>query len=240
MSTANLSTLDIYGGRDPREIPAYRFGDAASYLGVALTTLRAWVKGMPYTNKDGSKGYFKAVFALPEPDRPLLSYMNLVEAFVLSGLRREHRIRLDKIRIAIKTLQREFKSAHPLAEHEFETNGVDLFVQEYGQLINVGRDGQLAMRNILENYLRRVEHDPSGRAARLYPFIRLNGTEQPRNVVINPYVSFGKPVIAGTGLPTRVVAERFKAGDSIPQIAANYGRKEEEIDDAIRYELRIA
>jgi uncharacterized protein (DUF433 family) len=86
----------------------------------------------------------------------------------------------------------------------------------------------------------RVEHDPSGRAARLYPFIRLTGTDQPKNVVINPYVSFGKPVITGTGLPTRVVAERFKAGDSIPQIAANYGRKEEEIDDAIRYELRIA
>ena len=54
-------------------------------------------------------------------------------------------------------------------------------------------------------------------------------TDQPRNVVINPYVSFGKPVIAGTGLPTRVVAERFKAGDTIPQIVANYGRKEEEI-----------
>jgi uncharacterized protein (DUF433 family) len=221
-------------------MPAYRFGDAASYLGLALTTLRAWVKGMAYATKGGSRGFFKPVFSLPEPDLPLLSYMNLVEAFVLSGLRRKHRIKLDKIRIAIGALKREFNSKHPLAEHQFETNGVDLFVQKYGQLINVGRDGQLAMRSVLENYLTRVEHDPSGRAARLYPFIRLNDTEQPRNVVINPYVSFGKPVIAGTGLPTRVVAERFKAGDSIPQIAANYGRKEEEIDDAIRYELRIA
>jgi uncharacterized protein (DUF433 family) len=137
-------------------------------------------------------------------------------------------------------LQERFNSKHPLAEHQFQTNGVDLFVEEYGELINVGTGGQLAMKEILEAYLTRVEHDPSGRAARLYPFIRLTGTDQPKNVVINPYVSFGKPVITGTGLPTRVVAERFKAGDSIPQIAANYGRKEEEIDDAIRYELRIA
>ena len=96
------------------------------------------------------------------------------------------------------------------------------------------------MKQVLEAYLTRVEHDPSGKAAKLYPFIRLLGTEQPRNVVIDPYVSFGKPVISGTGLPTRIVAERFKAGDSIPQIATNYGRPEEEIDDAIRYELRIA
>lgn len=101
----------------------------------------------------------------------------------------------------------------------------------------MGRDGQLAMRSLLESYLTRVEHDPADRAARLYPFIRLSGSEQPRNVVIDPYVSFGKPVIAGTGLPTRVVAERFKAGDSIPLIASDYGRKEEEIDDAIRTSL---
>lgn len=195
---------------------------------------------MNYTQKDRSKGYFKPVFSLPDPHRSLLSYLNLVEAFVLSSLRREHLINLSKIRTAIDSLREHFNSAHPLAEHEFQTNGVDLFVEEYGQLINAGRGGQLAMREVLETYLTRVEHDPSGRAAKLFPFIRLAGTDQPRNVVINPYVSFGKPVIAGTGLPTRVVAERFKAGDTIPQIAANYGRKEEEINDALRYELRIA
>ncbi len=238
--TPNRPKIDIYGGRDPREIPAYRLADAASYLRVPKTTLRAWVKGTHYGTGDNRR-FFRPVFFLPEPDTsPLLSYTNLVEAFVLSSLRRKYKIDLYKIRTAITSLQKRFNSQHPLAEHQFQTNGVDLFVEEYGELINVGQGAQLAMKQILEDYLTRVEHDPSGRAARLYPFIRLIGVEQPRNVVINPYVSFGKPVISGTGLPTRVVAERFKAGDSIPQIAANYGRKEEEIDDAIRYELRIA
>jgi uncharacterized protein (DUF433 family) len=236
---ANNSSLDIYGGRDPREIPAYRLADAAKYLNIAPPTLRSWIKGYYYPIKGGRK-FFKPVFSLPESDIPLLSYTNLVEAFVLSSLRRKYKIDLYKIRIAINSLQREFNSRHPLAEHRFETNGADIFVETYGQLVNVGRDGQLAMRQVLQNYLKRVEHDPAGKAARLYPFVRLNGTEQPRNVVINPYVSFGKPVITGTGLPTRVVAERYKAGDSIPQIARDYGRKKEEIDDAIRYELRVA
>ena len=240
LPTTESPNVDIYGGQDPREIPAYRVTDAASYLGIPVTTLRAWSRGMNYAQRDGSKGYFKPVFSLPDPDQSLLSYLNLVEAFVISSLRKEHLINLSKIRTAIDSLQERFNSAHPLAEHEFQTNGVDLFVEEYGQLINVGLGGQLAMRQVLEAYLTRVEHDPSGRAAKLYPFIRLTGTDQPKNVVINPYVSFGKPVIAGTGLPTRVVAERFKAGDTIPQIAVNYGRKEEEIGDALRYELRIA
>jgi uncharacterized protein (DUF433 family) len=241
ISEGSHANLDIYGGRDPREIPAYRVTDAASYLGIPVSTLRAWSGGMHYGLRDGRKGYFKPVFSVPDPDCPsLLSYFNLVEAFVLSSLRKKHLIKLFKIRTAIDSLRERFDSTHPLAEHEFQTNGVDLFVEEYGQLINLGRGGQVAMREILEAYLTRVEYDPSRRAAKLYPFIRLAGTDQPKNVVINPYVSFGKPVIVGTGLPTRVVAERFKAGDSIPDIAADYGRKEEEIDDAIRYELRIA
>ncbi|MFN2529681.1 MAG: DUF433 domain-containing protein [Pyrinomonadaceae bacterium] len=240
MSNPNNQKSDIYGGRDPREIPAYRVTDAASYLGIPVTTLRAWGRGMNYGQPGGAKGYFRPVFSLPDPEQSLLSYFNLVEAFVLSSLRRKHLLKLFKIRLAIDSLRERFKSTHPLAEHEFQTNGVDLFIEEYGELINLSRVEQLTMREVLEAYLTRVEHDPAGQAARLYPFIRLTGTDQPRNIVINPYVSFGKPVIAGTGLPTRVVAERFKAGDSITEIAADYGRKEEEIDDAIRYELRIA
>lgn len=239
MSNPNTPKIDIYGGRDPREIPAYRVTDASSYLGVPVTTLRAWGRGMPYGPKGSQKNYFKPVFSLPDPNRSLLSYFNLVEAFVLSSLRKKHLIKLFKIRMAIDFLQDKFNSPHPLAQHEFQTNGVDLFIEKYGELINLSHVEQMSMREVLEIYLTRVEHDPKGLAARLYPFIRLSG-EQPRNVVINPYVSFGKPVITGTGLPTRVVAERFKAGDSIPQIAANYGRTPEEIDDAIRYELRIA
>jgi uncharacterized protein (DUF433 family) len=239
MREGNPSAIDIYQGRDPRDIPAYTYADAAAYLSLPLSTLRSWIRGYEYQTKGGRK-LSKPVFYLPEPKLPRLSYMNLVEAFVLGSLRRKYKIDLQKIRTAIAALEREFGSRHPLAQHRFETNGIDIFVEKYGQLINVGRDGQLAMRDVLQSYLTRVEHDPAGKAARLYPFIRLNGTAQPKHVVINPYVSFGKPVITGTGLPTRVVAERYKAGDSIPQIARDYGRKAEEIDDAIRYELRIA
>jgi uncharacterized protein (DUF433 family) len=36
-----------------------------------------------------------------------------------------------------------------------------------------------------------------------------------------------------------VVAERYKAGEDVTYIARDYGRKEEEINDAIRYELKL-
>ena len=60
------------------------------------------------------------------------------------------------------------------------------------------------------------------------------------SVVIDPEVSFGRPVIAGTGIATGEVAARHKAGETIVQLATDYGRSLEEIDEAVRCEQRAA
>jgi hypothetical protein len=42
MAKPNTAEFDIYGGVDPREIPAYRYVDAARYLNIASPTLRSF------------------------------------------------------------------------------------------------------------------------------------------------------------------------------------------------------
>jgi uncharacterized protein (DUF433 family) len=44
-------------------------------------------------------------------------------------------------------------------------------------------------------------------------------------------------VISGTGIPTRIIFERYAAGESIQDLADDYGRPRLEIEDAIRCEL---
>jgi uncharacterized protein (DUF433 family) len=75
--------------------------------------------------------------------------------------------------------------------------------------------------------------------ARLFPFTRKRQPDEPKAVVIDPYVSFGRPVLAGTGIATAVVAERYKAGESIADLAEDYGRQALEIEEAIRCELSV-
>ena len=58
-------------------------------------------------------------------------------------------------------------------------------------------------------------------------------------LAINPAVGFGKPVIAGTGIPTAVLAERFKAGESVQALAEDYGAEKTAIEEAIRVELDL-
>jgi len=52
--------------------------------------------------------------------------------------------------------------------------------------------------------------------------------------IIDPYVYFGRPVLVGTGIPTAVIADRYKAGDSVDDLANDYGRQWLEIEEATR------
>ncbi len=223
---------------DPREIPAYSIPEAAHYLRFPVTTLRSWVRGRFYPTESGPK-FFKPIISIADGDWSLLSFFNLVEAHVLSAIRRKHRVPLPKVRQALNFLEKKFPSAHPLADHRFETDGLNLFVEKWGQLINISQHGQLAMRRLLEAHLKRIERDSSGFPVKLYPFTRNFAAEEPKVVVIDPYVSFGRPVLAGTGIPTAVIAERYKAGESIDELAGDYGRERLGIEEAIRCELQI-
>ena len=159
---------------------------------------------------------------------------------MLSAMRRKHHIGLPTIRRALALLTERLGSKRPLLQEQFATNGVDLFVERVGQIINLSRDGQIEMADLIRAHLERIERDAKGLPIKLYPFLRNQPLrDQPRTVVIDPQVSFGRPVIAGTGIPTAVLAEQFKAGDTPATLAKEYGASEEAIWDAIRCELDL-
>ena len=238
MGIARGYIKSIYSGQDPRELPSYTLGEASHYLGIPRATLRSWIVGRWYPTEKGKK-FFRPIISLPEKKRKLLSFVNLVEAHVLDAIRREHRIPLPKVRTALIYLKTQFGSEYPLADEWFETDGLNLFVEKYGRLINITEAGQLAMKAILEAHLRRIERDPEGFAIRLFPFTRKREMNEPKAVVIDPFVSFGRATLSGTGIATAIIAERYKAGESIDELAQDYGRHSPEIEEAIRCELQV-
>jgi uncharacterized protein (DUF433 family) len=183
---------------------------------------------------------FKPVIQPAAKSPVALSFINLIEAHVLAAIRRKHRVDMPAVRRAIEFLKNKLGSGHPLADHKFETNGVDLFIERYGRLMSVSQGGQLAVRELLQAHLRRIDRDEKGFPLRLYPFTRVGETEQPKNIVIDPFISFGRAVISGTGVSTGIVAERFNAGESADELAHDYGCAREKIEEAIRCELSLA
>ncbi len=220
---------NLYGGRDPRDIPAYAIPSAAQLAGIPATTLRSWVLGRSYETNTGVRRA-AGLIKLPAGNKDgFLSFTNLVEVHVLAAMRRQHELKLETVRNAVRYLKRESAQDHPLAYETFRTNGVDLFVERYGDLVNASRDGQVAIRSAIEASLQRVEYE-QGRAVRLFPFV----TAERRSIVIDPRRAFGRPSIAGTGIPIAIIADRFRGGDSIDHLARDYGVASELVEDAVR------
>lgn len=224
-----------------REAPAYVLAEAAHYLGIPRSTLRAWCVGQMNRLPGGASSFFKPLIVPAQRTPLVLSFSNLVEAHVLTAIRKQHEIPMPRVRAALDFLIRRLHLRRPLIEQEFETNGVDLFVRHLGSTINISRHGQVEMAHLLKGYLQRIERDRSGIPIKLYLVTRSQPVQQqPRSVVVDPRVSFGRPVIASTGIPTAVLAERYKAGDTIGALAADYGASEEQVEEAIRCELKAA
>jgi uncharacterized protein (DUF433 family) len=225
---------------DPRLAPAYPVAEAARYLRIPEETLRSWVAGRLYPVAGRSKRS-QALIHLDDPRNQYLSFINLVEAHVLAAIRRRHGVKLPKVRKALDYVLRQFRVERPLIDQAFQTDGLDLFVERYGELINASREGQRAMKEIIGVYLKRIERDAKGIPIKLFPFTRDTQAEaapasDPRVVVMNPKVSYGRPVIDGTGIPVSSIYERYKAGDSVVDLAQDFRLEIGAIEEAIRCE----
>lgn len=224
---------------DPREIATYTPTEAARYLRMPVDTLKRWLSGYKFKTSSG-KSHSEPLIAIASTDPKLLSFYNLVEAHVLNSLRRKYKVSMPKIRKALSYLCEEHPSKHPLADHWFETDGIDIFVELSQKLEIISQQGQLAMRELLKDCLSRIERDEQNIAIRLYPYTRTHLTADTRLIVIDPLVSYGRPVISGSGIPTSIIAERWEAGDLLEDLIDDYGRTAQEIEEALRCELRQA
>ncbi len=222
---------NIYGDTAPEELPAYTLQRAAQIVRLSPSTLRLWAVG-----DDGHP----RLFTLASDTPPLLSFSNLTEAFVLASMRRVHGISMQRVRRALQYVGRQLGYERPLLHANFRTDGVSLFADHAGSLLNVSREGQTALRDMLDASLRRIDWEKNF-AARLYPWVRAEiDPAQPRTIVVDPRRGFGQPVISGTGIEARVVAQRYRAGESITTLAKDYAVKFDQIEDAIRCETREA
>ena len=213
MSSAENSVFDT---------PAYSSLQAAHYVGVPYPTLRSWI---------GDQGLIRTA------QQNELSFNNLAEAHIVKSMRRRHGLSLQAIRRALSELERIRGTDHPLLDETFETDGVSLCIRDEGEVVNLTRKQQTEIREFVSLYLHRVERNENGKVARLYPFVVSDRETEPRSISISPTVSFGKPVLTGTGISTSVIVGRFNARDSIEYLAREYSVAPFVLEDAIRWEL---
>lgn len=228
---------------DIRYEPLYMVGEAARYLNMHENTLRYWTRG---------HGRAKPLILRPDGNRigALMSFVNLVEAQILFSLTKGQLVHLREIRKGLDYILEELSldvNEHPLANMRLYTDGRGLIVEQLGIYINASKRGQLEIEKVIDIFLQRVDFDADALPVSIYPFshkiqkkknvpLHEQLIRQPKPICINPRISFGRPVMAGTGIPTEIVYNRFQSGDELEDLAEDYGRKISEIGAAICYE----
>ena len=191
---------------DVRHTPLYSIPECARYLGLPASTLRRWVTAGPSAPEVVANAPEPLVCPAGEPPAAL-SFINLAELHILSGLRRNDKLSLSEVLTQVDHIDPQRQCPNPLALSQFSYVSPEA----------------------------RLEYDADGFAKRFYPPIR--GRDDSRTVVIDPAIAFGRPVIAGSGVRTDVIASRINAGESLYDVADDYLLQPYQVEDALRYEL---
>lgn len=220
---------------DPRSEPAYSIAEASRYLKLAPTTLRSWVAGRRHPKVDGV-GRFEPLIHPPQAQPPLLSFWNLIEVHVLRALRTDHAVSIKAVREALEFAEKRLRVQRLLLSRELCSEGGELFLRRYGELIHLRPSGQLLLKHLFDEHLKRVEWDDNQFPVRLYPFMSTETMSFERAIAIDARIAFGRPVVARTGVSTASIVDRIDAGEQVAELAADYDLAADEIKLAVFYE----
>jgi uncharacterized protein (DUF433 family) len=205
-------------------LPNYQIGEAARYAGISAQTVAAW-------HKEGAR---ESVTLSKKEQRAALSYMQLIEVAVVAAFRKAG-IPLRRIRKAREFVAKSLRSEYPFSEYRFKTDGRRLWVDYEqvegesgrGKLMGADNYGQLAWSDIIGR-LKEFEYDGEGIVVSWH----VDGERSP--ITIDPRISFGAPCVGGT--PTWVIKGRWNAGESIADIAEDFGIKKLDVRRALKFE----
>ena len=212
-------------------LPAYTLTDAARYARVHPNTLRYWFYG-----RRESEGRHRAHPTLSEKERGAgLTYLQLIEVAVVSAMREY--LSLKEIKKTHSYMAQTLGSEFPFAEFRFKTDGAHLLltldqverVTDVNALILTNRAGQETWADMVRDRLDEfVYENDDGLAIRW----RVGGKHS--NVLIDPRISFGAPMVRG--VPTWAVRGRWAAGEDVGDIQDDFGLEESEVREALKFE----
>jgi uncharacterized protein (DUF433 family) len=223
------------GALDLLDHPVYGLAQVDRVLGLPGGTARRWIEGY----KRGGKRYPPVVRVEPTGSE-LVTWGEFVETRLLMEYR-DAGVPIVNMRPAVERLREEFHWKYPLAHARpyVAAEGRELVREVQDE---VGLERQLRIVVVRNNQL--VLADPAERFTRSAEFRRRDGIVtmllphyEITEVVLDPLRQSGEPVIRGRRVPTEIISEQVRAGESLDSIAELYELPRHHVEQALRYEL---
>jgi uncharacterized protein (DUF433 family) len=211
-------------------LPVYPLAQVARIVGSNAGTLQTWIRGRTYVS-GGEKRRTKPMLGSSSQPRSALTFLDLVEAHMLHLVRKGYGIPLKNFRAAVEYLHGIGGNIHFLAHQDFVHDKRHLYLKADRTLISLSERGQHVNTVVISDGLKQLMYGEDGYADRFFPLI---GGKRQEAVMINPSIGYGQPTLARLGVNTAAIAARFEAGESLADLAADYGATHEELEDALR------
>ena len=207
--------------------PIYTIAQAARYLGIKPTTFRYWA----------NKPSLLTVGTPETPKSPSLPFAALVEAQLFIVFR-ELGLSLQAITSGMIAVRQEL-GLELLKKGRLGTDGKDILIdyateKNDAEWIRV-KDKQIAIPKIIDEVLQLIRW-----ASDDYPqSIKLKVYEY-ADIVADPRIAYGQPVIEGTRTRVMDVVSLFKAGETLDVVAQEFQIDEVAVLDMIRHYVDLA
>ena len=226
----------------------YSPAEAAALLKAPVDEVRRWAFGYA-RRRDGEVVRYGPLIhtELPELEgQHALTFIELVELMFIKGFRQAG-VPWRTIHEAASVAARIFRNEHPFALRQFfaDPSGVYALLREADDgesMVQLAGSGQHVFVDLVRPYLGQLEFDPLEVPTRWWPLGR------DARVMVDPAVSFGQPIVADVGIPTRILAEAWEAelgydrDRALDRVAWLYKVPHRHVQTAVRFEewLRAA
>ena len=211
----------------------YSFAEVTKLTGLRSQRIREWFRGR--ASQAGKKPLIPGDYAPVEGDFAI-SFLDLIDVYV-AGQLRERDVPLQTLRRVFTKMSEELKTRHPFSHKELQTDGEDVFIRSIDEegkeeLVEV-LTRQKVFVDIIEPFLKRIDYDADALLAR-----RWHIADQ---VVVDPAICFGKPILEDVSIPTVVLFDAFRANNDDAELVGRwYQVRPEQVRAAVRFEERLA
>jgi len=207
---------------------AYTLAEASRYTRLHPSRTRAWFKGR--SDQTGRGPLLRSDFAKRGSDFAV-SFLDLVDLAV-AGEFRKLGVTMPVVRRAYSQLVGELQTEHPFCHSDLYTDGREIFLHTAGEIGDEALANVVSQQRYFLHVIQQLKRIDYSEATRLAMRWRVAS-----GVLIDPEVSFGKPVAAGTGVTTYVLAQAFFANRENAEFVADlYGVTPQAVENAVDFE----
>jgi len=210
----------------------YLIKDVAKILRLDYAHVRRWINGY-WTGAL----QFDCDYTFGEDGNKAINFLSLIEFYTFFKLRQKG-LSTQELRELHQGLSIQCKHPYPfaIARDFYVDKGKKknfVYYDFLQSLIKHDKKKQFSL-SFVTDFIEKVEFDDNNIAKRFFPL------EDSKNVVVDPKLQFGQPVITGTTIKTQAIYNLFKAGEPVSNICILYDICEEKALDAIKFHKNAA